>query len=194
VERDIDEAPPSGDAAAPPIAEEEAPAIDIVGTRQRQTVLPPAEPPSTAPPSAPPPQDAVVAPEPQVVREDDVRSLVPEIQRRDTRFPAEPRQEAMAMQLDPRELVAGLLDRWERTLEQRIYAEQRQRFESELNARQNLVKQLQLELQTVRAENAATLAERDRKLAENERSMSQLQQELTSAREASKRRGWFRRH
>ena len=97
------------------------------------------------------------------------------------------------MQLDPRELVAGLLDRWERTLEQRIYAEQRQRFEAELNARQNLVKQLQLELQTVRAENAATLAERDRKLAESERSMAQVQQELAAARESGRRRGWFRR-
>ena len=63
----------------------------------------------------------------------------------------EPRRDVASMtSLDPRELVAGLLDRWERTLEQRIYSEQRQRFESELNARQNLVKQLQLELQTAR--------------------------------------------
>ena len=96
------------------------------------------------------------------------------------------------MMLDPRELVAGLLDRWERTLEQRIYAEQRQRFESELNARQNLVKQLQLELQTARAEHAAIQAERDRRLSEQERRVAQIQRELDAATEQiTRRRGWF---
>ncbi|MBV9100490.1 MAG: hypothetical protein JOZ46_11375 [Candidatus Dormibacteraeota bacterium] len=106
----------------------------------------------------------------------------------------EPRRELAAMTLDPRELVAGLLDRWERTLEQRIYAEQRVRFEAELNNRQNLVKQLQLELQTARAEQAAALAERDRRLAEQQRRSQQLEGELQTAREAaSRRRGLFRR-
>ena len=70
---------------------------------------------------------------------------------------------------------AGLLDRWERTLEQRIYSEQRQRFEAELNARQNLVKQLQLELQTARAEHAAAQAEKDRRLADRDRRISDLE-------------------
>ena len=99
------------------------------------------------------------------------------------------------MTIDPRELVAGLLDRWERTLEQRIYAEQRMRFEAELNNRQNLVKQLQLELQTSRAEQAAALAERDRRLAETERRTADLQGQLATANEAAaaKRRGLFRR-
>jgi hypothetical protein len=105
----------------------------------------------------------------------------------------EPRSEVAAMMLDPRELVAGLLDRWERTLEQRIYAEQRQRFEAELNARQNLVKQLQLELQTARAEHAAAQAERDRRLAERERQLADAQRELADSRQAAnRRRRWFR--
>jgi hypothetical protein len=105
----------------------------------------------------------------------------------------EPRSEVAAMMLDPRELVAGLLDRWERTLEQRIYAEQRQRFEGELNARQNLVKQLQLELQTARAEHAAAQAERDRRLAERERQLADAQRELADSRQAAnRRRRWFR--
>jgi hypothetical protein len=107
---------------------------------------------------------------------------------------ADPRHELAAMTIDPRELVAGLLDRWERTLEQRIYAEQRMRFEAELNTRQNLVKQLQLELQTARAEQAAALADRDRRLAENERRNLELQNELAAAREAAaRRRRLFRR-
>jgi hypothetical protein len=101
-------------------------------------------------------------------------------------------QEVQSMMLDGRELVAGLLDRWERTLEQRIFAEQRQRFELELNARQNLVKQLQLELQTARAENAATQADRDRRLAEKERSIADIERQLGAAQEsAARRRGWF---
>jgi len=106
--------------------------------------------------------------------------------------PRELREEIGSMMLDPRELVAGLLDRWERTLEQRIYAEQRQRFESELNARQNLVKQLQLELQTARAEHAAIQAERDRRLSEQERRVAQIQRELDATTEQlTRRRGWF---
>jgi len=104
-----------------------------------------------------------------------------------------PRSEVANMALDPRELVAGLLDRWERTLEQRIYAEQRQRFETELNARQNLLKQLQLELQAARAEHAAAQADKDRRLAERERELADLERDLAAAREAGPRkRGWFR--
>ena len=104
------------------------------------------------------------------------------------------RAEVAGIRLDPRELVSGLLDRWERTLEQRIYAEQRQRFEGELNARQNLVKQLQLELQTARAEHAALQADRDRRMAELERRIWDLQRELDGAQETmARRRGIFRR-
>ena len=88
--------------------------------------------------------------------------------------------------LDPRELVAGLLDRWERTLEQRIYSEQRQRFEAELNARQNLVKQLQLELQTARAEHAAAQAEKDRRLADRDRRISDLEARVARSRRTSR--------
>jgi hypothetical protein len=94
--------------------------------------------------------------------------------------------------LDPRELVAGLLDRWERTLEQRIYSEQRQRFEAELNARQNLVKQLQLELQTARAEHAAAQAEKDRRLADRDRRIGDLEARFPDTQDvAAKRRRWF---
>jgi len=116
---------------------------------------------------------------------------------RDTRLSTtrlEPKQEVANMALDPRELVAGLLDRWERTLEQRIYVEQRQRFETELNARQNLLKQLQLELQTARAEHAAAQAEKDRDLAQRLRQVADLQRDLNVSKdEAKRRRGWFGR-
>jgi len=105
---------------------------------------------------------------------------------------SEPRHEVASMSLDPRELVAGLLDRWERTLEQRIYVEQRQRFETEIHTRQNLLKQLQLELQTARAEHAAAQAEKDRALAERLRQVADLQRELNTNRDdANRRRGWF---
>jgi len=105
----------------------------------------------------------------------------------------EPRRDVASMtSLDPRELVAGLLDRWERTLEQRIYSEQRQRFEAELNARQNLVKQLQLELQTARAEHAAAQAEKDRRLADRDRRISDLEAGVADPQDvAGKRRRWF---
>ena len=102
-----------------------------------------------------------------------------------------PRSEVATMTLDAREVVGGLLDRWERTLEQRIYGEQRQRFESELAARQSHVKQLQLELQAVRAEHAAVLAEKERTLAEKERALADRERELAQARALPpKRRGW----
>lgn len=105
-----------------------------------------------------------------------------------------PRSEVAGMVIDSRELVSGLLDRWEHTLEQRIHIEQRQRFEAELNARQNLVKQLQLELQTARAEHAAYAADRDRRQAELERQVSDLRRELAATNEAlSRRRGLFHR-
>jgi hypothetical protein len=105
----------------------------------------------------------------------------------------EPRRDVASMtSLDPRELVAGLLDRWERTLEQRIYSEQRQRFEAELNARQNLVKQLQLELQTARAEHAAAQAEKDRRLADRDRRISELEAGAPDSQDDSgRRRRWF---
>jgi hypothetical protein len=107
-----------------------------------------------------------------------------------------PLAEIAGMQIDPRELVAGLLDRWERTLEQRIYAEQRQRFETELNARQNTVKELQLELKMTRADHAAQQAEKERVIAERERRLQDKERELGTVRDelqqASKRkRGWF---
>lgn len=105
-----------------------------------------------------------------------------------------PRAELAMMALDPRELVAGLLDRWERTLEQRIYAEQRQRFEAELTNRQAKVKQLQLELDAVRAEHAAALAERERQIAEKERDLARREREVAELRSHTRRGGWlFRR-
>lgn len=101
-----------------------------------------------------------------------------------------PRAELSAMALDPRELVAGLLDRWERTLEQRIYAEQRQRFEAELTNRQAKVRQLQLELDAVRAEHAAALAEKERVVAERMRDLAEREREIEELRHQP-RRGWF---
>lgn len=105
-----------------------------------------------------------------------------------------PRAELAMMNLDPRELVAGLLDRWERTLEQRIYAEQRQRFEAELTNRHAKVKQLQLELEAVRAEHAAALAEKERQLAERYRELTERERELSDLLSQPRRRGWFSRH
>jgi hypothetical protein len=96
----------------------------------------------------------------------------------------DPRHELATTTLDPRELVAGLLDRWERALEQRIYAEQRQRFDAELSARQSQIKQLQLELDAARAEHAAALADRERRIAERERDLAEA---------LTRRRGFFRR-
>jgi len=188
-----DEAEPDDEIAPPP-------ALDIVGS---------ARPWDTEPELAAPEPEAAVAeipevserepeaPEPPLVHDAGpaiAEAIVPEIQRQPSRFPVQPRSEVAQMTLDPRELVAGLLERWERTLEQRIYAEQRQRFEAELNARQNLVKQLQLELQAVRAENAASLADRDRRIADGDRTLVQLQRDLAEAREVASRRRWFFRH
>jgi hypothetical protein len=114
-----------------------------------------------------------------------------------------PRGDLASMSLDARELVAGLLDRWERTLEQRIYTEQRQRFQAELVARQNMVKQLQMELHTARAEHAAAQAEKDRMLAGKERELADRERDLAETRRsaeeterliapaASRRRRWF---
>ncbi|HEX4579936.1 MAG TPA: hypothetical protein VH498_08045 [Candidatus Dormibacteraeota bacterium] len=116
--------------------------------------------------------------------------------------PGGPRTDVAAMSLDARDLVAGLLDRWERTLEQRIYTEQRQRFQAELTARQTMVKQLQMELQTARAEHAAAQAEKDRVLAAKERELAERERDLADTRRqaeeagraaaaAPRRRRWF---
>jgi hypothetical protein len=107
-----------------------------------------------------------------------------------------PLADIASMQIDPRELVAGLLDRWERTLEQRIYAEQRQRFEAELNARQNALRELQLELKMAHADHAAQQADKERVIAERERGIQDKERELMMVRnelaQAGKRkRGWF---
>jgi hypothetical protein len=172
----------SAELAAPPgdelDVEEEPEHADLVGS-----AAPSAWPDKVVPPPAE--ELAAVARQNEAVHQRGAMTAL-------THGPSELRQEVASMMLDPRELVAGLLDRWERTLEQRIYAEQRQRFESELNARQNLVKQLQLELQTARAEHAAIQAERDRRLSEQERRIGQIQRELDAASEQiARRRGWF---
>jgi hypothetical protein len=135
--------------------------VDVVGTAQQPATAPAAHASAWPDKVVPPPAEELAA----------------EAQNAQGRGGAlidigssEPRRDVASMtSLDPRELVSGLLDRWERTLEQRIYSEQRQRFEAELNARQNLVKQLQLELQTARAEHAAAQAEKDRRLADRDR-------------------------
>jgi hypothetical protein len=107
-------------------------------------------------------------------------------------FPGGPRQDLTQMSIDPRELVSGLLDRWERTLEQRVYAEQRHRFEAELLARQAMVKELRMELQAARAEHAAAQAEKDRLLAEKEYALADRERALAELKTAaSRRRGWF---
>jgi hypothetical protein len=130
---------------------------------------------------APDPQEAVAMLEGRITRYD-----------RGTRGP---RREVAGMFIDSRELVSGLLDRWERTLEQRIFIEQRQRFEAELNARQNLVKQLQLELQTARAEHAAYVADSERRHLELDNQINELQREraVPTYELPARRRGLFHR-
>lgn len=89
-----------------------------------------------------------------------------------------PLADLATMSLDARELVAGLLDRWERSMEQRIYTEQRQRFQAELVSRQGMVKELEMELQAARAEHAAVQAAKDRELARKERELADREREL----------------
>jgi hypothetical protein len=160
--------------------------VDVVGTAQQ-----PASPPAAATHASAWPDKVVPSPAEELAAEAKTphgrgASLI-------DAGSNEPRRDVASMtSLDPRELVAGLLDRWERTLEQRIYSEQRQRFEAELNSRQNLVKQLQLELQTARAEHAAAQSEKDRRLADRERRISDLEARFPESQDvAGKRRRWF---
>jgi hypothetical protein len=174
--------------------------VDVVGTAQQPQAQPPATPQQPQAQPQPPATPQLPTSWPDKVVPPPAEELAAEAQNAHGRGGAvievgssEPRRDVASMtSLDPRELVAGLLDRWERTLEQRIYSEQRQRFEAELNARQNLVKLLQLELQTARAEHAAAQAEKDRRLADRDRRISELEGRLPDAPDvASKRRRWF---
>jgi hypothetical protein len=185
----------------PPVVEDEAAlgdeseSVDVVGTAQQ-----PPEHPSAWPDKVVPPPAEELAAWPDKVVPPPAEELAAEAKNSHGRGGTlidtgsnEPRRDVASMtSLDPRELVAGLLDRWERTLEQRIYSEQRQRFEAELNSRQNLVKQLQLELQTARAEHAAAQAEKDRRLADRDRRIGDLESRFPDAQDvAAKRRRWF---
>ncbi len=167
--------PPPPDTADHDVAADQTPSVDVVGTAQ----------PSSWPDKVVPPPAEELAAEAQTAHGRGGSMI--EIGSN------EPRRDVASMtSLDPRELVAGLLDRWERTLEQRIYSEQRQRFEAELNSRQNLVKQLQLELQTARAEHAAAQAEKDRRLADRDRRISELESGMPDPHDAAgRRRRWF---
>lgn len=88
--------------------------------------------------------------------------------------------------LDARELVAGLFERWERALEQRIQAEQRLRFEAELERRMRQVRDLRQELDNSRKATAAQLAER-------EQEVMALRNKLRDQDQAPRGRGLFRR-
>jgi hypothetical protein len=167
--------PPPPDTVNHAAPVELTPTVDVVGTAQ----------PSSWPDKVVPPPEEELAAEAQTSH--GRGASVIEIGSN------EPRRDVASMtSLDPRELVAGLLDRWERTLEQRIYSEQRQRFEAELNSRQNLVKQLQLELQTARAEHAAAQAEKDRRLADRDRRIGELEAGGPDPQDvANRRRRWF---
>lgn len=194
-------------------------------TEEQPTEESPADAAPAAQPGAPrPPEDerqhapaAHASPHHDAQSTADHQAVVPELAMPDRRrdparglFDAAagaPRNDLSSMSLDARDLVAGLLDRWERTLEQRIYTEQRQRFQGELMARQNMVKQLQMELQTARAEHAAAQAEKDRALAEKERELAERERDLAHSRRLAdeqerpvapvaaaspRRRRWFR--
>jgi hypothetical protein len=211
IESPMDEplSPPPPPAAPARETLDQSRSVDVVGTAQQPiTQQPMPQQPAPMAPAAPAPQQPGPVPPaaqlptswPDKVVPPPEEELAAEAQSSHGRAGAlidigsnEPRRDVAAMtSLDPRELVAGLLDRWERTLEQRIYSEQRQRFEAELNARQNLVKQLQLELQTARAEHAAAQAEKDRRLADRDRRISDLEARFPDTQDvAAKRRRWF---
>jgi hypothetical protein len=91
-----------------------------------------------------------------------------------------PRAELAALGLDARELVAALLERWERTLEQRVHAEYRLRYETALSARQAEVKQLQHEIDSIRSQLAVAGAERDAHLATHRTEVATLREQLDS--------------
>ena len=166
--------PPAVNGAIPEAPVDQSPSVDVVGTAQTS---------SWPDKVVPPPAEELAAEATSHSRGGSVIEIGSNEPRRDV---------ASMTSLDPRELVAGLLDRWERTLEQRIYSEQRQRFEAELNSRQNLVKQLQLELQTARAEHAAAQAEKDRRLADRDRRISELEAGAPDPQDDSgRRRRWF---
>lgn len=93
---------------------------------------------------------------------------------------ASPRAELAALGLDARELVAALLERWERTLEQRVHAEYRLRYETALSARQAEVKQLQHEIDSIRSQLAVASAERDAHLATHRTEVATLREQLES--------------
>ena len=101
--------PPPADAVNGQAPVDQAPSVDVVGTAQ----------PSSWPDKVVPPPAEELAAEAQTAHGRGVSVI--EVGSN------EPRRDVASMtSLDPRELVAGLLDRWERTLEQRIYSEQRQ--------------------------------------------------------------------
>ena len=188
--------PEEPEVAAEPMAAE--PAAFQLATAEPQpapvVASEPAQEPAPAPtPTAEPALHALSAPEPARAPASNLMDPL-----------GGPRTDLASMSLDARDLVAGLLDRWERTLEQRIYTEQRQRFQVELSARQSMVRELQMELQTARAEHAAAQAEKDRLLAAKERELADRERDLAETRryveEAERsgpsseqpRRRWFR--
>ena len=205
--------------SAPVEAEPWAPARDTVPAEEPWTAVPAPSPSEAEADTAPAEQPWVPAPFPREAApaaaaepEPPTVEAPPLVAAEPPRAPAAslidplggPRTDLASMSLDARDLVAGLLDRWERTLEQRIYTEQRQRFQVELSARQNMVKQLQMELQTARAEHAAAQAEKDRLLAAKERELAERERDLAETRRLAveperfgssppeRRRRWFR--
>ncbi len=90
-------------------------------------------------------------------------------------------------EVDTRELVIGLLDRWEQALERRIEAEQRLRFETELERRTHQVRQLHSELDGTRRAHAEEMAEREHEAMALRSQLRDL--EMREAR----RRPWWRR-
>ncbi|HUY97641.1 MAG TPA: hypothetical protein VMW47_08505 [Verrucomicrobiae bacterium] len=88
--------------------------------------------------------------------------------------------------VNSRELIAGLFDRWERALERRIEAEQRLHFETELERRGRQVRELHGELDAVRRAHATELAERERE------AMGLREQLREAGDRAARRRSWWR--
>ncbi len=95
------------------------------------------------------------------------------------------RDDLGSMGIDARELVAALLERWERTYEQRIEAEYRLRYEGTLNEERSHYLRLERQVEELRAElmTLATAKEKDAvtartALADRERDLAVLREQL----------------
>lgn len=93
------------------------------------------------------------------------------------------REGAVAPGIDARELVAALLDRWERTFEQRVRAEYQLRHESLLADERSAQTRLRAENDTLRADLRATKQARERDVSAAREALADRDRDLAALRE-----------